>query len=461
MPSDIFYRKAYDALRHWKASAHKNALCVTGARGVGKTTLIREFACQEYEHFLEINFLTDPKAKEIFAGSLQADVLITKLSAYALGTRLVPGKTLIFFDEIDECPQARTAIKFLVQDGRFDYIEAGALSSVRIQDVPSLPVGFETLFTMHPLDFEEFCIANGVQPEVIEYLQECCQTKTPVNAPVHDVMSRLFAAYLVVGGMPQCVTEYLECHDITRVVEIQKSIVEVYRSDITRCAGRDRARIIAIFDAIPEQLEKNGRFILADLNKSARLMRYVQSFNWLTDTGIALTSYNVTQPVRPLKLYEKRNLFRLYLCDTGLMCAMNPENVQRDILLGDLNVKHEWILENAFAQHLTAAGFPLHYYRSNAHDETDFVVVKDGQILPIKVKAGNRYKNHPALNKALAVKAWNLGKAVVYCQGNVEKQGPVTYLPWYMVMFLAPDALPEQMIHKVDLAGLNPLGFSR
>ena len=452
----MLYRKAYQQLLEWKNDPQKKALCVTGARQVGKTTLIRHFAREAYAHFAELNFLTDPPAKAIFAGSLQPDVVIANLTAY-LRQELPPGQTLVLLDEIQECPQARTALKFLVEDGRFDYIASGSLLGVRVREVPSLPVGFETPLEMYPMDFEEFCLASGVQQSVLDGLHTCFAQQRAVSDSVHETMKRLFYSYIVVGGMPAAVDLFVTTHDMAKVIRFQREILELYRQDITRYAEREKAKIRDIFDAIPSQLDdKNRRFILADLNKSARQLRYESSFVWLRDAGVALPCYNVTQPAVPLKLNEKHSLFKLFLNDTGLLCAASMENIQFPLLQGDLSVNLGSILENAIAQQLAVNGFALYYYNASRIGEVDFVVQRDRQALPIEVKSGRDYMAHRALDNLLAVEEWNIPLAYVLCGGNLARRGKICYLPWYMTMFIKPAAVPAKWIIPMDLSGLAP-----
>ena len=232
-------------------------------RQIGKTTLIREFGKNEYECFAEINFVTDENASKIFEGQLTAETIITNLTAY-LQQPLEPGKTLILFDEVQGCPQVRTAIKFLVEDGRFDYIESGSLLGVRYKDIKSYPVGFEQIMQMYPLDLEEYLWANGIQDKTIQYLKECYEKQTEVSETVHETLCKLFYSYLVVGGMPESVQIYVDTHDIAKVISDQRSILDLYRLDIAKYASNtDKSKIKAIFDSIPSQLnEKNRRFII-------------------------------------------------------------------------------------------------------------------------------------------------------------------------------------------------------
>lgn len=448
-------RRAYERLSAWKKEPVKKALCIVGARQIGKTTLIREFGKREYAHFVEINFVTDEKASAIFDERLTAEQIITNLTAY-VQTVLEPGKTLILLDEIQECPRARSAIKFLVEDGRFDYIESGSLLGVRYQEIKSYPVGFEEIYRMYPLDFEEFLWANGVQEETITYLRECFEKVEKVSDSVHDTMNRLFYSYMIVGGMPENVQIYVDTHDIAGVIRNQRGILDLYRLDIAKYAiGNDKQKAKAIFDSIPSQLnEKNRRFILTAIDSNGRQQRYEDSFNWLADAGVALPCYNVKEPQPPLQLNEKRNLFKLFMNDTGLLCAACMENIQFSILKGELDINMGSVLENMMAQQLTCNGYVLHYFDSKKTGEIDFVVQRGMTVDLVEVKSGRDYKKHPAIQRMMAVDNWKFGKCMVFCQSNVEKAGTILYLPWYLIMFYRMEELPERFIYQVDLAGL-------
>lgn len=452
----MLHRKAYDKFIEWKNSPEKTALCVLGARQIGKTTLIRAFGKNNYAHFIELNFVTDPGAARIFDGSLDADTLITNLSAYTRKP-MEPGETLILFDEVQECPEVRTAIKFLVEDGRFDYIESGSLLGVRHKEVRSYPVGFEEIYRMYPMDLEEYLWANGVQPSTVEYLQRCFEDGTPVSGAVHDTMNKLFFSYLVVGGMPEVVQLYVDTHDIARVVSKQNEILELYRLDIAKYAEMsDKPKIRAIFDAIPSQLnDKNRRFFLNRVDPNGRQLRYANSFEWLAQAGVALPCYNLAAPQPPLQLNEKHSLFKLFLGDVGLLCAACMENVQFALLTGDLSINMGSILESAMAQQLRSNGLNLHFFDSKKYGELDFVVQNGLHIELIEVKSGRDYKKHPSLDKVLSVAEWHPQKATVLCPGNLETEAGIRYLPWYMVMFLKPAQLPREMKYEVDLSALK------
>ena len=449
----MLYRKAIEKFEEWKKKENKKALLVTGARQIGKTFLIREFAHKNYENFVEINFVTQESAKLIFKGDLNADSIIQGITAFTK-QKLESGKTLIFFDEIQECPNARTAIKFLVDDGRFDYIESGSLLGVQYKTVKSYPVGYEHIVQMFPMTFEEFCIACGVQKSTFKLLENCFNNLEPVAESSHNTMKQLFQVYVMVGGMPAVVQEYVISHDIAKVVEIQKDILSLYRQDIAKYSEKNREKISAIFDNIPSQLDsKNRRFKINSIRSTARMERYEESFVWLKDAGVAIPCYNVVVPQVPLKLNEQSNLFKLYMADVGLLCASYIDNVQFSILNGDLSVNMGSILENVYAQELSSKDFEV-YFLNKKFGEIDFLIQNSGKVIPLEIKSGADYKKHTALNNVLAVEEWKLNKAFVFCSGNVEKEESIVYLPWYMVMFIKKDEIQKNMKFEVSLEGV-------
>lgn len=449
-------RKAYERLLRWKNAENRKALCVLGARQIGKTTLIREFAKEHYEHFVEINFIEEPRAKEIFMGNQDADSIITNLTAYKMQP-MEPGKTLILFDEIQEYPDVRTAMKFLVEDGRFDYIESGSLLGVKFKDITSYPVGFEETYRMYPMDLEEFLWANGVQESTIDHLRECYESRTPVSLSIHNTLNKLFYSYIVIGGMPEAVQIYVDTHDVAKVIHFQQEILKQYRLDISQYAKEgDKLKIQAIYDSLPSQLnDKNRRFFVNSVDKNARIERYENSFKWLSDAGVALPCYNVSVPQAPLKLNEKHSLFKLFMNDVGLLCAACMENVQFDILNGDLDVNLGSILENVMAQQLQANGFSLRYFDSKKYGELDFVIQNGLKTRLVEIKSGSDYKKHKALDNVRAVSEWTFESSTVFCKGNIETENGIDYLPWYMILFFRPDQMPEEFKYEIDLSALK------
>ncbi len=446
------YRKAEKVLKNWKDSKRKRALLVSGARQIGKTYLVREFGTKHYKNFVEINFITTPSAKNIFSGDLDVDTIIMNLTAF-LGRSLERAETLIFLDEIQECPQARTAIKFLVEDGRFDYIESGSLLGVNYKVVPSYPVGYEESFNMYPMDFEEFCVANGIQEETFSYLKKCYDTKTKVSESVHKTMMELFRCYIIVGGMPAVVQTFIDSHDIGRVTTIQKDIVLQYRQDISKYSLDSKTKITNVFDKIPSELEaKNKRFQLASIDTNARMREYEDAFMWLKDAGVGLPCYNLNEPKLPLKINEKTRLFKLFMNDSGLLCSMGMENIGFDVLSGNISINMGGILENTFACQLKSNGFNLRYLNKKNVGELDFVVQYKNQVIPIEIKSGKNYRSHPALNNVLLHEDWNIQQGLVFCTDNINEEDKICYLPWYMIMFFKEDTLLNQKINlNIDI----------
>ncbi len=451
----VLYRKVYDELIKWKNDDHKKALCILGARQIGKTTIIREFGNNEYDCFVELNFILNEKASRIFDGDLDVNNVIEGITALTR-KELIPGKTLILFDEIQECPNARTAIKFLVEDGRFDYIESGSLLGVKNKIVKSYPVGFEKIYYMYPLDFMEFLKANGIKDSTIKLLKKSYDDKAPVLDNIHTIIMKLFYAYIVVGGMPEVVNAYISTHDIGKVISLQNAIIELYKQDISKYSlESDGPKIRAIYDAIPSQLnDKNRRFNISAINSNARLLRYEDSFNWLIEAGVVNPCYNVNEPVGSLSLNEKRNLFKLYSGDTGLLCAQSMNDIQFDILQGNTSVNMGSVLENVMAQLFVANGFSLNYFDSHKYGELDFVLQKGVNIDYVEIKSGNDYKKHAALNKIKEVKDWKHNNNIVFCKSNIFVEDDITYYPWYMAMFYKGITKTSDFEYKIDIGDL-------
>ena len=442
----MLYRKFSEYLEKWFNNKNKKALYVDGARQIGKTTLIREFARTHYvEPIVEINFITTPSAKNIFKGDLNAQDLIDKISLFA-NRNLVPHKTLIFFDEVQECNEVRTAIKFLVEDGRFDYIESGSLLGVTYADIKSYAVGYEEIKTMYPLDFEEFVIANGIPQTILDKLEDCYKNKKAVDEFIHKKMLKLFSYYIIIGGMPEVVQEYVNNKNVYNIINNQKAILELYKLDISKYDKTNKGKIQTIFNAIPVELDnKNKRFVLTDLRKTARMERYERGFNWLIDAGVAHACYNISAVKQPIAINEQRNLFKLYLNDSGLLCAMCSKDIQYQIINDNLEINSGSILENVVATNLKSNGFDLYYYDKIKVGEVDFILEQNSELIPFEVKSGKDYKVHKALNNLLNVKEFNLKNSIVLCKGNVEVDDKVTYLPLYMLMFIRKDTRLDEV----------------
>ncbi len=428
--------KIINELIEWKEKAAKKALLIKGARQVGKTTVVRQFARTNYKNFVEINFEQMPLAKQAFDGNLDARSILINLSAMGFGP-LEPGKTLIFFDEIQSCPKARTAIKFLVEDGQYDYIESGSLLGINYTDVSSYPVGFEHQLEMFPLDFEEFLWACNISDEVVSILKECYENRNGVPDFLHQQMMERYRQYLIVGGMPEVVVTYLANEDFNRTVTTQKDILTGYRNDISKYAGKDKVLVKSVFDAIPGQLSKQDkRFVLASIEKNASQRKYGAPTQWLVDAGMAYYSFNVGSFELPFPSRENLRLYKLFFVDSGLMCAMMLDNIQAKVLSGDIFVNEGALAENNIAGELVKHSVSLNYYDKKSKHELDFVFPEENKISIIEVKSGKDYKKHSSLDMAQTLFADKIYRSIVVSGNNVGFENGILYLPFYMTMFI-------------------------
>lgn len=429
-------RKIISELERWKKEASNKALLIKGARQIGKTTIVRQFAKAHYKNFIEINFEQMPMTKQAFDGNLDARTILINLSAMGFGP-LEPGKTLIFFDEIQSCPKARTAIKFLVEDGQYDYIESGSLLGINYKDVSSYPVGFERELDMYPLDFEEFLWACNISGEVVAMLKECYLQLRPVPKFLHDQMMERYRQYLIVGGMPEVVVTYLGNEDFNKTIAIQKDILNGYRNDISKYAGNEKLLVKSVFDAIPGQLSKQDkRFVLAAIEKNASRRKYGAPTQWLVDAGMAYYSFNVGAFELPFPIHENLRLYKLFFVDSGLMCAMMLNGIQAHVLSGDIDVNEGALTENYVAGEFAKHGISLNYYDRKSKHELDFVFSENDKISIVEVKSGKDYKKHTSLDMAHSLFADKINRRIVMSGNNLEVENGVIYLPLYMSMFL-------------------------
>ena len=432
---------------------NKTALMLTGARQTGKTFAIRQLG-ESFTSFIEINFIKTPEAVELFKNVYSADEILLRLSALT-DKPLIKGETLIFFDEVQCCDDIVTSIKFLVDDGSYRYALSGSLLGVELRDLRSVPVGYMGIKEVFPLDFEEFLINVGVAPRIFEHLQKCWEETAPVDSLIHEKLLTLFRLYTIVGGMPAAVERYLSTNDLNIVSQTQKDIIALYKKDISQYATKDKLKIKEIFDLIPSELDaKNKRFILKRLNEHAKFERYQNDFLWLSNAGVAIPVYNVTEPRLPLKLAETRNLFKLFSNDVGLLAAQYADGIRVDILSGKIDINFGAIFENAVAQELLCHDIVPYYYNSKRMGELDFVIAGENSAIPIEVKSGKDYERHNALQNVMECKEYNIEKAFVLCMGNLKQQGSIIYAPIYMTMYIAPSRKNSD-IFNVDISILR------
>lgn len=431
-------RKIESRLEAWRAAPKRTALLVTGARQTGKTYIIRHFAHEHYEHVAEINFIENPELTAVFSNSHDVRNLLMRLEL-AVDVPLVPGKTLVFFDEVQQCKELVTAIKFLVDDGRFDYALSGSLLGVELEDIRSVPVGYLSELEMYPLDFEEFCWSQGVGREVFDMLRDCFAQKTEVDSFIHDRFMKLYAKYLVIGGMPAAVDSFSANGSVMDVRMIQENIKREYRRDIGQYARKeDRLHIRSIYDLVPSELNNpNKRFTFSKIDQGLRFKAVASDFDWLVAAGVTIAAYNVDAPCVPLEMSKDRNLFKLFYNDVGLLTGSFLRRTALDVLEGNQDVNYGSIYENVVAQELSAHGFDLYYYNSKKLGELDFLIQdRDDNVLPIEVKSGKAYKRHRAMDNVLDQPDYHLDAGVVFGPCNISVDGKVTYLPIYMVGLL-------------------------
>ena len=437
---------------HFKIS--KTALLIEGARQIGKTFSIRQFG-KKFKTYIEINFIEQPEAISLFKDLSNTKDLLARLSLFTK-QKLIKRDTLIFFDEVQICPEVITYIKFLVDEGSYNYILSGSLLGIEINDLSSVPVGYLTIKRMFPLTFREFALNLGLNSSILENLETSFKEKKPVDDFIHKKMMELFRVYLVVGGMPAAVNRYIETNNLNEVIDIQNQIVNLYKKDITQYDKNNKLAIAQIFELIAPQLNsQNKRFIIKDIKSGVKFDRYENSFLWLKDAGVALPVYNVETPKIPLKLSKSRSLFKLFMSDVGLLASEYSQGIQLKIISGDDKLNYGAIFENYIAQELTACEHDLYYYNNKKRGELDFLIEYDGEVLPIEVKSGKDYKVHRALSNIMDCGEFNLNRALIFNNSNLKVEGKLTYAPIYMAMFLKQEIKDEDSIYKIDLSELN------
>ena len=447
------YRKDSAVIGEWIRNSNK-ALLVTGARQIGKTWLIRdEIDKSGYTRF-EVNFIDQPDMIEYLNAQMSAEEFLIKLKMI-MPENCKLHETIVFFDEIQKCPEIVTKIKFLVDEGSFKYVMSGSLLGVELKGIASAPVGYLTVLRMFPMDFEEFMIANEVSQTTLDMLKEKFDTTTPVDEFIHQKLLQMFFIYLIVGGMPDAVKTYIASKDIREVDKVQRDIVTLYREDFSQYELEDKKlKLKSIYDIIPAELNKqNKKFVFTMLDKELKFDRYENSFLWLKDAGVALPVYNVDAPVVPLMASKSSNVFRLFSSDIGLLTSTYPAETKIELINKNGDVNNGAHFENAVAQQLVANGFEPYFCKKNKIGELDFVIEMGGKVVAIEVKSGKTYKSHKALNNFLNVEDYHIEQAYIFSVGNVEAEGAVKYLPIYMCYLLKEQKI-AQMIIDFDMNGL-------
>ena len=459
-------RKIETYLAQWKRSENKKPLVIKGIRQCGKTYIVQKFAKENYESVVYMNFILEPDKKSAFAGNMDVDTIILNLSALIPGSRFISGKTCVVLDEIQECREARTALKSFHIDGRFDVIATGSLLGVKgysksrrknggEEGQDSVPVGYETVVDMYPLDFEEFLWANGISGAVIDVVKSCFEREKAVPEGVHKAMMDLLYRYVIVGGLPEVVNCFLETKNIELIYKVQRNLIAEYEEDMVKYADdADKPRIRECFESIPKQLAKeNKKFQYSVVRRGGRASQYIGSIQWLEDAGIVRRCYNTQVTELPLEGNSIKDCFKVYTADIGILMAMLDYGTQADILRGNLLGYKGAIFENLMADFLCKSGQKLYYFHKDSGLELDFLVRFKGEcvILEVKAKTG-KAKSMATVLKNKAV--YHVNNAIKLGQYNVGREGDVLTLPLYMG-FLVEDRLADVIIPDVDLSMLS------
>ncbi len=446
----ILKRKIYDKLLNWKKkNSGKTALLIDGARRVGKSYIAELFSVNEYKSHILIDFanVSDEIQNLFVHESYDLDLFFAKLAAY-FGTRLYPRESLIIFDEIQQFPRARQLVKYLVADGRYDYLETGSLIRMRKNTENILIPSEEEHLEMHPLDFEEFLWAMGDEATT-PLIKNCFDSLQPLGQALHRKIMNDFRQYVLVGGMPQSILAYLDGKDFEASDEAKRNIIRLYREDISKCASGYEDKVYAVFDKIPAQLtRKEKKYKLSEISKNARFFSYEESFIWLNEAMVINTCYNATDPNVGLALSADHTTQKCYMADTGLLVTLafmdkdyTDNSLYKAVLFDRIDVNEGMIMENATAQMLRCSGHRLYFYSRNDnlnranHMEIDFLVSKNNKISPIEVKSSN-YRSHSSLDKFRKKFAPTIGPSYILYPKDIMMKDGILHLPLYMTPFL-------------------------
>lgn len=435
-------RKIEEQLKVWKQTTDKKPLVIKGCRQCGKTFSVLAFAQKNYSHVVYLNFVQNPDYSLAFQGSKNIDDVIMNISAMVSGAIFEPGNTCLILDEIQDCPEARTSLKFFKMDGRFDVIATGSLLGVKgyggkQSAKASVPVGYETILDMYPLDFEEFLWANGISDTIINKMAECLHEEQPVPEALHHRMKQLLLQYIVVGGMPEAVNIFMATHDITQVQNVQRAIVNEYEDDMIKYAeDADKSKIRECFESIPRQLSKeNKKFQYSLIRKGGKASQYGGSIQWIEDAGIICRCRNLNIPELPLDGNAMEDVFKIYMADTGLFVSMLEDGTSFDILQNNLHGYKGAIFENLIADIFHKMQRKLYYFRKDSGLEVDFVMRYKGRSTLVEVKASNgnikstkTILNHPD--------KYHVGCAIKLGDYNIGRQERLLTLPLYMAFLL-------------------------
>lgn len=434
-------RKIEKTLSDWKNTPNHKPLILKGCRQCGKTFSVLDFAKKNYEHVVYLNFFVNPQYASVFSGSLEVDNITMLLSAL-MGKDAIfeAGKTILILDEIQDCPDARTALKFFKLDGRYDVIGTGSLLGVKgygDKEPKSIPVGYETVIDMTPLDFEEFLWANGISEQIITLLHTHLQNQTPVPDALHARMRELLLQYTIVGGMPDVVQTFVDSRRMDEVLQLQRDIVRSYEDDMVKYADKkDKAVIKECFQSIPKQLSKeNKKFQYSVVKKGATASKFAGSLQWIEDAGIIARCYNLFITELPLDGNADQDTFKVYMRDTGLFVSMLEDGTQFDILQGNLLGYKGAIFEGLIADIFSKMGRKLYYFHKDSGLEVDFIIRYKGACTLVEVKAntGNVKSTKTVLRHP---EKYHVTQAIKLGDYNIGLSEQILTLPLYMAFLL-------------------------
>lgn len=441
-------RKIYNELLIWKNTKDKKPLVIKGLRQVGKTYIVKKFAKENYQNVIYLDFRKNQELHYIFDNSFIINDVISQITANIPNTNAIPYNTLLIFDEVQDCPNARSSLKYFYEDGRYDVICTGSLLGIKgysQKSDKSIPVGYEEIIYMKPMDFEEFLWANNIPNTVIDYLKDCFNNHKEILQATHLKLSEIFRKYICVGGMPEVVKAFVETGDMNRVLKLQRNILESYKDDFGRhlqdnnsiyVDQKELASILAVFNSIPAQLAKeNKKFQFSKIKNKSKNEDFKRALEWLEDFGIINRCYNLSITELPLEGNKYDDIFKVYMQDSGLFVAMLEDGTQKDILNGNLLIYNGAIYENIVAETFSKMNRKLYYFHKDSGLEIDFVTRYKGACTLIEVKAKN--SKAKALSTVLSdFEHYHVNKAIKTRDGNIFEDKNILYIPHYLIFLI-------------------------
>lgn len=447
----MLFRKIEPYIRDFLQSNSNKVLVIDGARQIGKSYIIRKVGTELFKNYIELNFVADKQGSRIFENVNSVEDFYFALSTTHGEKMREKENTLVFLDEIQVYPQFITLLKFLKQDDRYTYVASGSLLGVTLADTGSIPIGSMELKRMYQLDFEEFLIANGFSSEAIGILEKKFSSRESLDEAMHQKLLDLFKKYLIVGGLPDCVNEYLNTRNVMNIRKIQEDIVRFYGEDASRYDTERKLKIKRIYDMLPSTMQNTKkRIVVKDIEgKGKRYSSYTDEFDYLISSGIALDVKAIANPVFPLCQSEEKNLLKLYMNDVGLLSGLLYRNNTKPIIEDVRSVNLGALYETAVAGQLKALGHRLFYYDNRKLGEVDFLIddYDTLSVLPIEVKSGRDYTIHSALKQFTTNASYPVKEGLVLSnEREIKRVGEITYLPVYFVMFLKPQEANESVL---------------